>query len=628
MSIAKKLMTVGGKDSLYVDDVFSTYLYSGDGGTQTITNGLDLSGEDGLVWLKKRSGADNHFLYDTLRGATKTLKTDSTAAEATDSTALTGFNGNGFTLGADPSVNQAGAGYASWTFLKAPGFFDIVKYTGTASGAGITIPHNLGTTPGVIIVKPLVQAGNWHVYHKNVGANQVMYLNYDSPSATNSGFFPQAPDENNFYVGAQLNQSDEYVAYIFAHDDSDESLIKCGIATYNGSAPTEVDLGFEPQFILLKSATVSEDWYMVDCMRGLSGTVNGPSNRLNANKTDAEYEVPYLVSANSNGFTIGTGAPSARQYIYMAIRRPNKPAKEFEPEELFAVDNGDGTIPGFVSGFPVDGAIRRFNVTTSDNHELSSRLTSGNNLFTNSTSAESVSGTTVFDYMNGYRSDAGATNDYAWMWRRAPGSFDVVTYDGTNGSRNLPHNLGVVPTMIWTKMRDGAEDWCVIHGQNESDMSNIVTGLSLNTPTAAQVVDQDYSAVHTASTFNPKFIKPSTNVGDGASTGKHIAYLFASVPGISKTGGYTGTGATQYIDVGFTNSCRFVLIKRVDAAGDWMVVDTERGFISGMNPYIYLNNNSPQEYTFRVYPYPQGFQLSDDASVNADGGEYLFYAIA
>ena len=39
---------------LEVEEVFSTYLYTGNGSTQTITNGIDLAGEGGLVWIKKR----------------------------------------------------------------------------------------------------------------------------------------------------------------------------------------------------------------------------------------------------------------------------------------------------------------------------------------------------------------------------------------------------------------------------------------------------------------------------------------------------------------------------------------------------------------------------------------------
>ena len=171
--LGKSLITAAagagaGGDVLGVEDVFSTWLYTGNGSTQTITNGIDLSGEGGLVWLKARSETQSHALFDTNRGATKLLASDLSNAEGTLS-GVSSFSSSGFSLGS--FWNSSPQTYASWTFRKAEKFFDVVTYTGT--GADQTISHNLGSTPGCIIVKQTSGAGGeWYVYHRSLSTPQ------------------------------------------------------------------------------------------------------------------------------------------------------------------------------------------------------------------------------------------------------------------------------------------------------------------------------------------------------------------------------------------------------------------------------------------------------------------------
>ena len=111
----------------------------------------------------------------------------------------------------------------------------------------------------------------------------------------------------------------------------------------------------------------------------------------------------------------------------------------------------------------------------------------------------------------------------------------------------------------------------------------------------------------------------------------YIAYLFATVPGISKVGSYTGTSATVNVDCGFSAGARFILIKRSDSTGDWYVYDTARGIISGNDPYILLNTTAAQvTNTDYIDPLASGFTVTSSAPVglNADGGTYIFLAIA
>jgi hypothetical protein len=139
-------------EALAIEDVFSTYLYTGNGSTQTITNGIDLAGEGGLVWRKPRTSTtfNDHILMDTLRGDNY-LKTNSTDAEIATTSDFTDFLSDGFSMSSSTRINASGVNYASWTFRKAPRFFDVVTYTG--NGTTQAINHNLGSVPGVIITK-------------------------------------------------------------------------------------------------------------------------------------------------------------------------------------------------------------------------------------------------------------------------------------------------------------------------------------------------------------------------------------------------------------------------------------------------------------------------------------------
>ena len=165
MATKKKMLQAAagnaGGEALNVEDVFSTYLYTGNSSTQTITNGIDLAGEGGLVWIKDRSSASNyHSLNDTERGTTKYLSSNRTDAEGTGD--LTAFNSNGFDVRYQQTgyINESGGNLASWTFRKAPKFFDVVTYTGDGND-NRTVSHNLGSTPGMVIVKRTSGADSW-----------------------------------------------------------------------------------------------------------------------------------------------------------------------------------------------------------------------------------------------------------------------------------------------------------------------------------------------------------------------------------------------------------------------------------------------------------------------------------
>ena len=129
----------------YIDDVFSAYLYEGVPSTgTTVNNGIDLSGEGGMVWVKNRTSNSSNLIYDTERGAGVSLVTNDTAGNGSDSDGPSAFLSNGFTTGSSPSAD-----HVSWTFRKAPGFFDVVTYNGQSNGGvydtWFTVSHSLGS---------------------------------------------------------------------------------------------------------------------------------------------------------------------------------------------------------------------------------------------------------------------------------------------------------------------------------------------------------------------------------------------------------------------------------------------------------------------------------------------------
>ena len=153
MAIQQLMLGAGGPatEKTYVDNVFNTYAYIGNGATsRNITTNVDLVNNEGMVWYKQRSGGQGHRLADTVRGATKVIESYDTTAEVTESTGLNAFLNNGFTIGNEDNINQDTEQHVAWTFRHAPGFFDVVTYEG--NGSNRTLAHSLGCVPGCIMI--------------------------------------------------------------------------------------------------------------------------------------------------------------------------------------------------------------------------------------------------------------------------------------------------------------------------------------------------------------------------------------------------------------------------------------------------------------------------------------------
>ena len=658
---------VGGA-GLDVDEVFSTFVYDGNSSsntatTQQITNNIDLT-EGGLVWIKRRDGSTHHGLVDTERGGTKELSSSSSSAQNTaDSSQNIAFNTDGFTMTGwylyNATINKSGEEYVSWTFRKAPKFFDVVTYSGTGSAQNIS--HNLGSVPGMIIIKGTDIAENWIVYHRSLGETKYVQLNSTGAAGTSSiAWNDTAPTSTQFTVNTfnAVNESGyNYVAYLFAHNnsdgefgpDSDQDIIKCGFYSGSSSVGNFVNLGFEPQFILIKNASSSgEDWLMFDTMRGIStGSGDFP---LYANTNSSTVSIGEVIQCEANGFSLmhsswGGINQSGSDYIYMAIRRGPLAAPE-DATKVFAVKastNGSGTLPLDIIptiGFAPDwGFVIRNIINGSRGGTLpyiGTRLTGyGKSLLTDRTSTEGTA--TIYDFATsdaplvgdaGGANDSGAQNIH-WLWKRAPSFCDVVCYTGDGTSSNstrtaaIPHNLGVQPEMAWIKRRDSTSEWVVAHKDYGAGYLNLTNSFS-----TYPIGGVNHNDAFTATNFKIGTWQQEANFNYSGAT--YIAYLFASADGVAKVGSYTGNGSSQNIDCGFSSGARFVLIKNVSADDNWMVYDSVRGIVSGNDPYLRINT-ALAEYTTgdHIDPYSSGFAAtSNDPSTNKSGDTYIFYAIA
>ena len=633
---------VGG-DKLYVEDVFSTYLYTGNGSTQTINNGIDLDGEGGLVWIKERGASSNHYLHDTERGSSFNLRSNATNAQQS-TTWFTGFNSDGFDV-ASSVLNGNLDSLASWTSRKAPNFFDVVTYTGT--GSTLTVPHSLGVIPGAVIYKStsaaaLPEPADWVVSHRSLPADYYLALNKTDSQFTYGSGIP-INTATNLVISGGVNEYNKsgatYVAYLFAHDaggfgdDGEQNVISCGSYTGNGSSTGPVvNLGWEPQWVMVKNASSTGDWSIFDNMRGMPATANA-TQRLKPNTADAESAIGGFYPT-ATGFEIKDTTPSINAspdtFIYIAIRRGPMKTPE-SGTEVFAVNTGDGTTEGYTSGFPVDMAwYRSLSLAAT---RISSRLNQGRYLRTEVTDEENANTDLSFDSNTSWFRNAVSPDSYSWMFRRAPGFFDVVAYTGDGyPNRQVSHNINAVPELIFCKNRDyGSVNW-IVQAANVLGVSNTdYLFLSSNNASAPLgSVDMWNNTMPT----DAWFMLSDSGTRDRSANyngDRFIAYLFASLDGVSKVGSYTGTGTTLAIDCGFSAGARFVLIKRTDSTGDWYVWDTARGIVSGNDPYLLLNSTAAEvTSTDYIDPSSAGFEISSTApvAINASGGSYIFLAIS
>jgi len=327
-------------------DYMDVVTYTGNGSTQTIS-GLDFSPD--FVWIKGRSNARNNNLYDTVRGATNYLTSDTTNAENTSSDLLTTFNSDGFSLGNNVTANGSSEAYVSWTWdagsstvtnnegsitsqvrANPSAGFSVVTYTGTGSSA--TIGHGLNAVPYLIITKRRSDTSSWGVQFLGLGTN---YMELQATTANSSSDALAAwnntnPTSSVFTVNTKgstnLNGS-TYVAYCFAPVEGYSAF---GSYVGNGSSDGPmVFTNFRPRWIMFKRTDAAGHWIVFDSARN---TYNEIDAALRPNVSDPESTTYGRFDLLSNGVKIrttdiGTNASSGT-YIYAAFaENPFKTAR-------------------------------------------------------------------------------------------------------------------------------------------------------------------------------------------------------------------------------------------------------------------------------------------------------------
>lgn len=641
MSLLKQLVATGGVSTppTYVDDVFSAYLYSGTGSSQTITNGIDLAGKGGLVWLKDRTSANPNTLLDTNRGTSSTLQTHSTLGAGNVSTAVTAFNSNGFTIGTNGNINTNTNSYVSWSFRKATKFFDVVTYTGDGTSSK-TIAHNLGQQVGMMIIKRVDATGTWYVYHTALGNSNYLILNNTSISqASSSMWAATSPTTTNFTVGdigANNVSSATYIAYLFAHNSATDGLIQCGSFTTDASGNASVTLGYEPQYILCKNTTSSEDWFVLDSLRGLvvDGAAGGDAG-LSPNLSAVEAKRAFF-DPTPTGFTLPAGSwlTVSSTYVYIAIRRSNKPPTSgtqvynsnnvtgnsstnrklaltsFPPDFLLVLARDGGTLTLLADR--MRGATKSL-APASTGVEAS---WSG----TNQVISFNQDGVTVGDSIS--FNETGRPFSYQ-SFKRAVGVFEIVCYTGDgSASQTISHGLGVAPELIITKNRSVASSWWTYNSPRGKNFY-----MALESPSA------EVSSTNIWGTTAPSSTSFDVNsaLSLTTSSNNYITYLFATKAGISKVGSYTGNGSSQNIDCGFAGGARFIMIKRTDAAGNWYMFDSVRGIVAGNDPWLLINTGQAEVTTDdSIDPLAAGFIVNQVAAtnINVNTATYIFLAFS
>ena len=645
-------------ESLYVEDVFSTFLYTGSSSNPiTINNGIDFAGEGGLFWNRDRNtGYTGSVLLDTERGTLQTLATDQTSANVSiSSNKNVTYNSNGISIQAASStatgvLNFNGYNLCSWSFRKAEKFFDIVTWTGNGAGTR-TVAHNLGVLPGMIIVKRTDSTSDWLTYNSNGSLYKQMSLNSTAANNSDKNYSEIATDSTldvahmEGSIGIGNANGATYVAYLFASDaggfgdDGSESIIKCG--SFNSTALN--NLGWEPQWVLMKNTSSTSGWFIMDSMRGMTAstnttTYNGSSPFLYANATQIETAATGLIAPAATGFGSGQGGT----YIYMAIRRPMKtPTVGTEVYNAIA-RTGTGTAAAITgAGFSPDLVWAQPRSSAGSYPASIDRLRGPTKVLwpnVTSTEATSAANTDVVSFdMNGISVGAltsstlinyNSAQMIIWLFKRATGFMDVVAYSG-NGTAGATqaHNLGVVPEMLIVKRRNATDLWPVYHATLGNTKYLQLNG---DTPEAAWNGNWN-NTTPTASVFS---------LGNGsytnANSSTYVAYLFASVAGVSKVGSYTGTGSSLDVPCGFTASARFILIRRYNyssGGSDWYIYDSTRGIsaLGNNDPYLFLNTTAVEvTNTDYVASLSTGFNVTSNASstINVNGGTYIFLAIA
>jgi hypothetical protein len=321
-------------------DSFNESTWLGNSGNQPITG---YGFKPNFVWIKNRQQADQHMIFDTLRGAENYISSNLTSAEASSAVSLLSFDSDGFTLGGDGRTNTGTINYMGWAWkansipaintdgtiqsivsANANAGFSIIDWTAPSSG-DYSVGHGLSSTPDLVIIKPTTNAVGWLVWQKNQTNLTRSYLRLNTSDAeATAGSQVWGTGMTSTTIGLNVNATSGgnvgMIAYCF-HSVSGYS--KIGIYTGNGSATgPAVTTGFQPDYLMIKRTDgTGYGWYIFDSVRSPS---NPRTLFVAANAASAEGNIANSVDFNSTSFQLKNTDPAWNQsggtYIYMAFK--------------------------------------------------------------------------------------------------------------------------------------------------------------------------------------------------------------------------------------------------------------------------------------------------------------------
>ena len=337
-------------------DYFNPVIYTGNGGTQTISN---VNFQPNFTWIKHRDGATAHMLFDSVRGALYRLQSNSTNTSTSAANTLTSWNSDGFVLGSENDTNGNSRLFVSWNWLTGTSFsnssgsnganldstgslntdagFSIVSFTGQRD-ATRNIYHGLGSIPKIIIIKNTAVTQGWTVYSSAIAANERLVLNNTTAKGTCAACFANTrPTSSVFTVGDDADTNgtgNAMIAYCFAEK---QSYSKFGTYTGNGSTDGPfVYTGFSPSFIMGKRTDGTGPWWMLDNKRDGYNVTNRYllADDSRTEGTDVEYNTDFLSNGWKARYNNGNFNASGGSYIYMAFA-----------ENPFVTSTANGSIP-------------------------------------------------------------------------------------------------------------------------------------------------------------------------------------------------------------------------------------------------------------------------------------------
>ena len=610
----------GSSKKLYVDEVFAVTSWVGTGSAQTITTGINIS-DGGFFFIKNRTDSGTSFLvYDTERDLNYLKLNDSIPSEQTETQFVTAVSGTGFTTGTSNSTaGSAGDMMSCWTFAKAPGFLDVVKYDG--NGTNQQIAHELDAAVGMMWIKRLDGGDEWYIYHKDTPADNYFEFKDDAIKSSSTVFNNTAPTSTHFSVGAHdgtNHGSGQYIAYIFANnagafgENENQAIIQMGKFTASNTWTYSAYPGWEPQLFLTWRQAASSKFLIDQWTGGLTRKDGGlhsyfeldTNNPAYTNNNDAVQLLNTGLQWDPGYGWIPDDAGNDNNMYWMCIRAPDKSVgKPAElASEVFDITTGAGTsssvIPKMQMTMRPDYAMQKATASASDKWYDGTRI--ANHIYLPRPKSEGAGVNTAweFGYNKGWMAHDSYTNwtdsnSKSWAWKRNPDTFGLAYWTGTNNAITITNPLKTAPEMIWARQTTNGSgysnvDWYVYHKNTHTDSPG------------GYYVRLDETTERTSDSTLWNNTTPSDAsfavAGNLTSNGKHyVGMCFASMTGISKLGGFTWTTASGSgdIDCGFT--VRYLLIKCVSAGSSWLMMDSDKGFAASGNS-DFLRPNSTASY--------------------------------